>query len=223
MIKRLIDVAASGLAIAVLCPLLIPVIVVLLLTGEHKVFYRQERIGRGGKPFKILKFATMLENSAAMSGGDITVRNDPRILPFGGILRKTKINELPQLFNILRGDMSVIGYRPLTPRVAALFPAAYWRQIGTLRPGLSGIGSVVFRDEERLLDTAIDRQHFYAEVIAPYKAQLEIWYLKHCSLLLDLKLVWLTAISVVYPKTDAANYFPDLPARPEELRRLSAG
>src|SRR5471032_1077079 len=100
MLKRLFDILASGAALLVLSPLCIPIIVILRFTGEGEVFYRQTRIGRGGKPFSILKFATMRKNSAQMAGGDITIGNDPRILPVGGILRKTKINELPQLYNI---------------------------------------------------------------------------------------------------------------------------
>ena len=112
--KRFFDIVLSGLAILCLSPLLIPVVIILKLTGEHYIFYTQERIGLGGKPFGLLKFATMLKNSPNMGAGDITTHNDPRVLPFGRILRKTKINELPQLFNIFLGDMSIIGPRPLT-------------------------------------------------------------------------------------------------------------
>src|SRR6266700_5527063 len=125
--KRVFDIIASGLAVVALSPLLLPVMLILRLTGEGKVFYAQERVGLGGRRFRILKFATMLENSPNLPGGDITVGRDPRILPVGRVLRDTKLNELPQLFNILLGDMSIIGPRPLTPRVASLFPASYWR------------------------------------------------------------------------------------------------
>jgi lipopolysaccharide/colanic/teichoic acid biosynthesis glycosyltransferase len=212
--KRLFDIVASGLAIILLSPLLIPVIIGLLLTGEHQVFYRQERIGLHGKPFAILKFATMLKASATMNGGDITVRGDPRILPFGGFLRKTKINELPQLFNVMAGDMSLIGYRPLTPRVAALFPTDYWAKVSHLRPGLSGIGSIVFRDEERILDAATDRQKVYADIIAPHKAALELWYADHAGFGTDMKLIALTLLSIIAPDTDARQWLEDLPPAP---------
>jgi len=212
MFKRAFDIAAATLAILVLSPLLVPVMIALRLTGEGEVFYLQERIGRGGKPFRIIKFATMLKNSAVLPGGDITVANDPRILPLGGFLRRTKINELPQLFNILFGDMSVIGYRPLTPRMAAMFSSAYWNEVGRLRPGLSGIGSIVFRDEERLLEGVEDRQAFYADAIVPYKAALELWYASHQGFLLDMKLIALTVLAVLRPSTDATRYFADLPA-----------
>ena len=113
MLARFFDIFLSSLAITALSPLLIPVMLVLALTGEGKIFFRQERIGKGMKAFKLLKFATMLENSPNMGSGTITTKNDPRILPVGRLLRKTKINELPQLINIFLGDMSIIGPRPL--------------------------------------------------------------------------------------------------------------
>ena len=109
---RFFDILFSLLAVIVLPPFMIPIMIGLKLTGEHDIFYRQERIGKGGKPFNLLKFATMLRNSPNMAGGFYTAENDPRILPMGKFFRKTKINELPQLLNILKGDMSVIGYRP---------------------------------------------------------------------------------------------------------------
>ncbi|MBB4099938.1 sugar transferase [Sphingomonas kyeonggiensis] len=218
MIKRLFDIVAAGSALLLLSPVLVPVVIVLLLTGEHEVFYRQERIGRGGKLFGILKFATMLKNSATLPGGDITVRGDPRVLPVGQFLRKTKINELPQLINVLFGDMSLIGYRPLTPRVAAMFPDEHWKAIAHLRPGLSGIGSIVFRDEERILDQAVDREAVYREVIAPYKAALERWYAVHAGLWTDVKLISLTLAAIVKPDLDIGSMLPDLPPPPEALR-----
>lgn len=217
MIKRLFDLVVSAIALVLLSPILVPVVIALLLTGEHEIFYRQQRIGRGGRPFGILKFATMLKNSAALPGGDITVRGDPRVLPLGGFLRKTKINELPQLINVLLGDMSLIGYRPLTPRVAAMFPDEHWQAIAHLRPGLSGIGSIVFRDEERILDEATDREAVYREVIAPYKAQLERWYAVHAGLWTDLKLMVLTLAAVAKPDLDIARMLPGLPRAPHAL------
>lgn len=218
MIKRLFDIVVSAVALLLLSPLLVPVVIVLLLTGEHEIFYRQQRIGRGGRPFGILKFATMLKNSAVLPGGDITVRGDPRVLPVGQFLRKTKINELPQLINVLLGDMSLIGYRPLTPRVAAMFPDEHWQAIAHLRPGLSGIGSIVFRDEEHILDAAADREAVYREVIAPYKAQLERWYAAHAGLWTDLKLIALTLAAIVKPDLDISRMLPGLPPLPQSLR-----
>jgi lipopolysaccharide/colanic/teichoic acid biosynthesis glycosyltransferase len=218
--KRLFDFLAAAAATLVLSPLLIPVILVLRFTGEGEVFYRQERIGRGGKPFGILKFATMLKNSPNLAGGDITVGNDPRVLPFGRFLRKSKINELPQLFNVLLGDMAIIGPRPLTRRIADMFPAGHWETVGTLRPGLSGIGSIVFRDEERLFSVAADREKAYAEVVAPYKSALERWYAANQSFALDIKLIWLTVLAVLKPELDVSSFINGLPQPPQELLAL---
>jgi len=224
--KRLFDFLAAAVALIVLSPILVPVLLALRFSGEGEIFYRQERLGRGGRPFSILKFATMLKDSPNMSGGDITTGNDPRVLPFGRFLRKSKINELPQLFNVLLGDMSIIGPRPLTPRVAAMFTEAHWRTVAGLRPGLSGIGSIVFRDEERLFAVADDRQKVYAEVIAPYKAALERWYAEHQSFALDIKLILLTILAVLQPDMDVTRHLDDLPAPSPELtalRQRSAG
>ncbi len=218
--KRLFDFAAAGLALALLSPLFLGIMLVLRLTGEGKVFYGQERRGRFGRSFRILKFATMLENSPNLPGGDITVGNDPRILPIGHFLRDTKINELPQLINIVKGEMSVIGPRPLTLRVAALFPDDYWQRIAGLRPGLSGIGSIVFRDEETLLAKAPDRQAIYSKAIVPYKMALEIWYSENQSLIVDLKLIALTIAAVLRPNLLAEHYLSSLPPAPPEIAAL---
>lgn len=214
------DIVASGFALLVLSPFFLGLAVLLRLTGEGEIFYRQERIGRGGKRFQILKFATMLKASPQLAGGDITINNDARILPLGRILRKTKINELPQLINVLRGDMSLIGPRPHTPRVAALFPAIYWEKIEALRPGLSGIGSIVFRDEEELLSNATERDEIYRVAIAPYKAALEEWYAKHSSLGVDVLLVVLTLAAVLRLDLKPETLLGALPPEPAALRAL---
>jgi lipopolysaccharide/colanic/teichoic acid biosynthesis glycosyltransferase len=209
--KRAFDIIASGLALLLLSPLLLPLAVVLRCTGEGEIFYRQQRVGRGKKLFHIYKFATMLKNSPNLGGGDITVAGDPRILPMGRFLRNTKINELPQLLNILIGDMSIIGWRPLTPRVADLFPKAHWEALEDWRPGLSGIGSIVFRDEEALLSGVADRISVYASAIVPYKSALEVWYTKHQSFRLDMKLIAITAVAMMKPGYDFSRNLPDLP------------
>ena len=112
---RFFDILLSSLAISFFSIILLPVIIILRLTGEGEIFYLQKRIGKNNKEFYLLKFATMLKNSSKMQNGTVTIKNDPRVLPFGKFLRKSKINELPQLFNILKGDMSIIGPRPQTP------------------------------------------------------------------------------------------------------------
>ena len=206
MLKRAFDIVVAGMGLLVLSPLLLPIAVLLCLTGEGEIFYRQERVGRGGKCFRIYKFATMLKDSPNLSGGDITVGEDPRILPCGRFLRKTKINELPQLLNVIAGDMSIIGPRPLTPRVAALFPAHYWENIAELRTGLSGVGSIVFRDEEVLLSATADRERVYADLIVPYKMALENWYLRNQSFTLDLKLIGLTLFAMLHRDLDVSRF-----------------
>lgn len=218
MVKRLVDIILAGFALLVLIPLLVPIALVLRLTGEGEVFYRQQRLGRDGKSFGILKFATMLKHSPSMAGGDISTRDDPRILPVGRFLRSTKINELPQLINIVIGDMSIIGPRPLTPGIAAMFSPDHWQATSYLRPGLSGVGSIVFRDEETVLTAAADRTAFYRDAIVPHKAALEQWYARHQSLGLDLKLMVLTVATVAYPRLDPAKYLPGLPPLPPVLR-----
>ena len=180
---RFFDIFFSGLALIVLSPLLVPVVIILKFTGEREIFYLQDRVGKNGKYFKLMKFATMLKDSPNVGTGTVTVKDDPRVLPFGKFLRKTKINELPQLINILKGDMSIIGPRPQTQRCFLAFPSRSQEAIKKVKPGLSGIGSVVFRDEENILDDPnIDRLKFYDEVIAPYKGELEEWYVKHQNL-----------------------------------------
>ena len=216
---RFFDIFFSGLALIVLSPLLVPVMIILKLTGEHEIFYLQERIGKDGKPFKLIKFATMLKDAPNMGTGTVTVKDDPRILPFGKFLRKTKINELPQLINIVKGDMSIIGPRPQTKRCFLAFPKKSQEAIIKVKPGLSGIGSVVFRDEEEILDNPnIDRLKFYDDIIAPYKGELEEWFIEHRNLYTYFMLIFLTAWAVANPKTRLHfQVFKDLPKPPKEL------
>jgi lipopolysaccharide/colanic/teichoic acid biosynthesis glycosyltransferase len=214
MLKRLFDIAATALAVLALIPVLLPVAIILRFTGEGDIFYSQRRIGRNGKNFRILKFATMLRNSPNLPGGDITTGNDPRILPVGRFLRRTKINELPQLFNVLLGDMSLIGPRPLTARVVAMFPESHWRAVRHLRPGLSGISSIIFRDEEDIISAAPDREEMYANVIVPYKVALEGWYADNQSFWTDMKLIYLTVAAVLRWNADPSRFFTNLPQLP---------
>lgn len=212
-VKRLLDIGLAGVALIVLAPLLIPVIVGLLLTGEHYVFYQQERIGLGNRKFKIWKFATMLKNSPNLAGGLHTTRRDPRVLPMGHFLRMTKINELPQLINILIGEMSIVGPRPLVDKTFSPYPKHVQDRIYNARPGLTGIGSIVFRDEERLLsECGGDTKAFYAQHIAPVKGALELWYQEHLSFAADMKLIFLTAWVIIFPKSRLLyRWFGDLP------------
>ena len=214
---RIIDVLLSILALLVLLPLFIPIVVVLLLTGEHKVFYLQTRVGYKNKDFKIIKFATMLSNSPNMGSGSLTLRNDPRVLPFGSFLRKTKINELPQILNIIIGDLSIVGPRPQMQVDFEKYSDNVQKKIYNVRPGLTGIGSIMFRDEESLISLAAENENphdFYKRVIAPYKGELEIWYHSHRSVFLDSQLIFMTAWAIVFPETRLyEKWFKDLPQR----------
>lgn len=217
--QRFFDIAFSGLALIVLGPLLLPIVVILRLTGEGEVFYKQQRVGIGGENFGLLKFATMLKDSPSIGAGEITVKGDPRILPFGHFLRKTKLNELPQLINILEGDISVVGPRPMVPSTFAHYDSEAQEKLCTVRPGLTGIGSVIFRDEERFLDGLDDPFAFYRDVIIPYKTQLELWYVRNRSLGTYFLLIFLTAWVIPFPGSKLPRkVFPDLPVPPEEIR-----
>lgn len=219
--QRALDIVLSGLTMLLLSPFLLPLMLVLRLTGEGKVFYVQERIGREGRPFGMFKFATMLENSPNMGTGTVTLKNDPRILPLGKFLRKTKLNELPQLLNIFRGDMSIIGPRPQTKRCFDAFPAEMQASILKVRPGLSGIGSIVFRDEEEMLDGSGEAERFYDGVIMPYKGRLEEWYVGRQGIGTYLGCIALTVWSVLFKDTSLAfKLFRDLPEPPAELAAL---
>ncbi|MCL1887985.1 MAG: sugar transferase [Kiritimatiellaeota bacterium] len=211
--KRLLDIFFALLALLALSPLLLPVCLALLLTGEHRVFYLQQRIGLRNKKFGIWKFATMLKDSPAMAGGLHTTRRDPRVLPLGRFLRITKINELPQLVNILLGDMSVTGPRPLVDKTFDPYPEHVKRSIYNARPGLTGIGSLVFRDEEKLLsECGMPVDEFYARHIAPAKGELELWYLRRRSPATDMALVFLTAWAIPFPGNRLLHrLFKDLP------------
>jgi len=218
LLKRTFDILSSGIAILILSPLLIPIIIGLKLTGEGYVFYKQERIGYKNKPFLIWKFATMLKDSANMPGGIMTTKKDPRITPMGGFLRKSKINELPQLFNIFFGQMSVVGPRPVMKISFEAYPSKIQEVIYNVKPGLTGIGSIIFRDEEELItevkNNGGDLWDFYKGKIYPYKGELEMWYQDHNSFFLDLQLIFLTAWVIMIPDSKLyEKWFKDLPKR----------
>jgi len=220
--QRFFDIVFSWLALIVFSPFLIPIAIILRFTGEGEVFYIQPRVGKDGKKFGVFKFATMLKDSENIGTGTVTVKNDPRVLPVGKFLRKTKINELPQLINIFLGDMSVIGPRPQTERCFLAFPKESQDIIVKVKPGLSGIGSIIFRDEENLLDNPdIDRVKYYDNVIAPYKGELEQWYVEHQSLYIYFMLIGLTVWIILFSDSKIYNkIFGDLPKPPRDLDRL---
>ena len=217
--ERVLDLIISGLALLVFSPLFLPVAILLRLTGEGEVFFSQNRIGMHGQTFSLLKFATMLKDSPNLTGGTVTAGNDPRILPVGRFLRKTKINELPQLLNIFRGDMSLIGPRPLTRQGFDSYADRYQKIIVKVPPGLSGVGSIIFRNEEELLRNADEPMDYYASVILPYKGNLEEWYIDNRNIRLYLTAVFVTIWVVLFPSSSIAHRaFKGLPEIPENLK-----
>ena len=149
--KRLLDITVSLISLIILLPIFIPIIIILKFSSEGEVFYFQERYGINNSKFQIWKFATMLKNSMNMGTGSITLQNDPRVTRIGTFLRKTKINELPQIINILKGDISLVGPRPLVKKTFSAYSEEIQSKIYNVKPGLTGIGSIIFRDEESII------------------------------------------------------------------------
>tara|TARA_B110000503_G_C7027346_1_gene362467 strand:- start:61 stop:735 length:675 start_codon:yes stop_codon:yes gene_type:complete len=220
--QRLFDLVISGLSILVLSPLLLPIILLLRITGEGEVFFSQDRMGKGGSLFSLHKFATMLKDSPNIGSGTLTVQNDRRILPLGNFLRKTKINELPQLFNVFKGDMSIVGPRPQSSRNFSAFSEDVQKNIMLVSPGLTGLGSIFFSDEEAMLTSSVNHNEFYDSVIMPYKGQLETWYVNHTTILIDLKIVYVTALKIIFPKLrlNLSKFFDGMPNPPKELQKF---
>jgi lipopolysaccharide/colanic/teichoic acid biosynthesis glycosyltransferase len=212
-IKRFFDIIFSLAGLAVLSPLLIPIIIILKLTGEYEVFFFQKRIGYKNREFDIWKFATMLKNSASIGTGEITLRNDPRVTKMGKFLRITKINELPQLINVLIGDMSLVGARPLMKKSFDHYPEDVKQVVYNTPPGITGIGSVIFRDEEKLISESKDIQAAYRNIFG-YKGEVEKWYQRHISFYTDFMILFLTGWCIVFSKSNLVyKIFPSLPER----------
>jgi len=211
--KRSFDFIVSLVALLILSPLLVPVCIILLLTGEHYVFYSQKRMGKNGKEFNLLKFATMLKNSPNIGSGDVTLHHDPRVLPVGKFLRSSKINELPQLLNILMGDMSFVGPRPLTPKVFNYYSDEAKINVLKMKPGLTGAGSIVFRDEGSIIgNSKLPWEECIKQEVMPRKAQLEKWYFQHQGFFTDILLIFITGWVVLFPTSNIMRkIFSDLP------------
>ncbi len=198
--KRLLDVIVSSLLLVLLTPLGLVIAAVLSVSGERKILYRQQRVGLKRGMFDLLKFVTMLEDSPNLGTGTLTVPNDPRVLPVGRILRKTKLNEVPQLWNVLVGQMSLVGPRPLAIGDFECYSLEIQDKLIQVKPGLTGVGSIVFRDEERVLaESNLSPLECYKLEIAPRKGKLEAWYIENWGLALDFKLLLLTAVAVLVP------------------------
>lgn len=221
MLRRILDIILSGAALLLLAPLLLLIALALRLTGEGEIFFVQQRVGRGGLHFGLYKFATMLKDSPNLGTGTVTVKDDPRVLPLGKFLRKTKVNELPQLLNILLGDMSIVGPRPQTQRCFDGFPEISQTEIIKVSPGLSGIGSIIFRGEEEMMHASKNPDHFYDHVIMPYKGKLEEWYVANLGVRTYIKCIFVTVWVVVFSGSQLPwRAFKNLPEPPVELAQL---
>lgn len=215
--KRFLDLLISTVALILVSPMLLVSIAILSCTGEREIWYLQKRVGYKNVRFNIYKFATMLKNSSKMGTGSLTLRNDPRVLPYGKFLRKTKINELPQIFNVFNGTMSLVGPRPQMEIDFYRYPEHVQKVIYDSKPGITGIGSIIFRDEEKYVSApGVDPIALYTDKIAPYKGELEIWYQKNASSWLDMKLIFITAWVILSPESNLPHkWLKDLPAKPE--------
>lgn len=228
MLKRIFDILVSASVLLILAIPLSIVIVILKLTGEKEAFYFQDRVGFLGKIIQVTKFVTMVKDAPNIGTQDITLRNDPRVLPVGKVLRKTKLNEVPQFWDVLVGKLSLVGWRPLMPKGFADYPPAVQQEIVKVKPGLTGMGSLVFRDEESIIALAEaegrDLRACYRQDIMPYKGALEVWYVAHRSLWTDLKIMVGTAIAVLRPGwTGYKQWFPDLPEPESPIIRQHLG
>lgn len=225
MAKRLLDITLSLIGLLLFLPFGIPIILILKFTGEGEVFYTQQRIGKGGKPFGVFKFATMLKDSPNIGSGLFTEENDPRIFRFGKFLRKTKLNEVPQLINVLKGDMSIVGPRPQVPAHFDVFPEHVKEELVKVTPGLTGVGSIVFCHEETMLhNSGKSYKEYYKNDIVPYKGELELWYIKNSSLWLDITLIFLTAWVVFFPNSRLyEKILKGLPERPKTSSHKYSG
>ena len=188
--KRVVDVAVSALALALLWPLGLLIGAAVTLGDGGPAFFRQERVGRGGRTFRMWKFRTMIVG-AERSGRHLTVGDDPRVTRVGAVLRRTKLDELPQLLNVLRGEMSLVGPRPEVPRYVAFYTAEE-RAVLRLTPGITDPASLRYRDESQELAASADPERTYIEHIVPEKIRLNLVYAAHATWLSDIGVIWAT-------------------------------
>ena len=193
--KRAMDIVLSACALAILWPLLLLIALAIWIDDPGPVFYRQVRVGRNGKTFRIFKFRSMVMD-ADKKGLAITVGRDSRITRVGAVLRKTKLDELAQLFNVLLGQMSFVGPRPEVPKYVELY-TPYQRQVLLVRPGITDYASIAYRNENDLLAGAPNPEAMYIEQIMPDKIELNMKYLREISPLADIRLILKTIVAVI--------------------------
>lgn len=195
LLKRLMDIVVSGGALLVIWPVLLIVALAIKIDDPGPVFYRQVRVGRGGKTFRIFKFRTMVVD-ADKKGLAITVGRDNRITRVGALLRRTKLDELAQLINVFTGDMSFVGPRPEVQKYVDLY-TPYQRQVLLVRPGITDYASIAYRNENDLLAGAEDPERMYIDVIMPDKIELNMKYLRETSPAADIRLIFGTILAVI--------------------------
>ncbi len=198
MKKRIFDLMLSAIGLILLSPLFCCVSILIALDSRGPIFFRQKRMGIGLCPFFIYKFRTMIAD-ADLQGPLITIDGNKRITRVGRILRKTKIDELPQLINVFKGEMSLVGPRPEVPQYVLLYQKDY-EEILQARPGVTDLASILFRDEELLLQKQDDPETYYTQILLPQKIQRAKDYLKKSSILYDLKIIFLTFFRIVFPQ-----------------------
>jgi lipopolysaccharide/colanic/teichoic acid biosynthesis glycosyltransferase len=196
MAKRLFDLLLSGLGLVLLAPLLLGIALWVKLDSRGPVLFHQQRVGRFGRPFMIHKFRTMAVDAPAR-GPQITVGADPRITRAGQVLRRTKLDELPQLWDVLRGAMSLVGPRPEVPKYVALYPQEMRQLLLSVRPGITDLASLQYRDESAVLAAAADPERAYVEQVLPAKLALSACYVREATLIGDLRLIWATLATLV--------------------------
>ena len=218
---RFIDISISLLMLLLLLPILILICFVLSMTGEKEIFYLQKRVGQDRKLFSIIKFATMKKDSPFIGTRTITIENDPRILLLGNFLRKTKINEIPQFLNVLKGEMSLVGPRPLTKEVFEMYPKKLSKIISSIKPGVSGLGSLIFKNEFLLLQKNKYIKKIYKDKISTYKGEIEYWHVKNFNFFCYVKILILTFFVLLFNKPKLVfNFFPRLPKPSREIKKV---
>ncbi|NSW84040.1 MAG: sugar transferase [Syntrophothermus sp.] len=203
MLKRFLDIIVSLVLLILLFPVFVVIAVAVVLDSGFPVFYRGERIGRGGRPFRIIKFRSMYVSSA--QGPAITGRDDPRVTRVGKFLRKWKLDELPQFYNVLKGEMSLVGPRPEAPQYVEFYSDDE-KKVLSVRPGVTGVSQLLFRNEEEMLEGP-DPERFYLDILMRQKLCCDLAYIRNQSLVFDLVLILLTLVAVVFPREPGIKKF----------------
>lgn len=195
-IKNIFDFIFGLIGLIILSPIILIISIIVKMTSDGPVFFLQKRVGLNGKPFSIFKFRTMVDN-AENKGLKITTDSDERITKVGSFLRKFKLDELPQIFNILNGDMSFVGPRPEVPKYVSLYTLEQ-RRVLTVKPGVTDLASIIFKNENELLGQSEDPERTYIEKIMPEKLRINLEYVENISLLNDIRLIFKTIKEVFF-------------------------